>query len=52
MELNSLLFPAPPSSYTSEDLEGECMYIPRFFQFNKPARRNIEKHYKEQLANE
>ena len=42
MELNSLLFPAPSTSYSPEDLEGECIYIPRFFEFNKPARRNIE----------
>ena len=30
MELNSLLFPAPSTTYRPEDLEGEVMYIPRY----------------------
>ena len=35
MELNALLFPAPPVKYNIDDLEGQIMYIPRFFRFNK-----------------
>ena len=31
MELNSLLFPAPITKYSPEDLEGDIMYIPRFY---------------------
>ena len=38
MELNSLLFPAPGVNYTPEELEGEIMYIPRHYQFNKMHR--------------
>ena len=38
MELNSLLFPAPSINYTPEELEGELMYIPRHFKFNKMHR--------------
>lgn len=41
MELNTLLFPAPSTQYSPEDLENEAMYIPRFFRFNKAARRKI-----------
>jgi|TARA_B110000285_G_C14868959_1_gene488245 hypothetical protein len=43
MELNALLFPAPPVKYTIEDLEGEIMYIPRFYRFNKQHQQNMEK---------
>ena len=35
MELNSLLFPAPSCKYTAQDLEGEIMYIPRYYKYNK-----------------
>jgi len=35
MELNSLLFPAPNTKYTPEELEGEIMYVPRYYRFNK-----------------
>lgn len=39
MELNTLLFPAPSINYAPEDLENECMYIPRFFKYNQAFRR-------------
>ena len=38
MDLNSLLFPAPQTKYTAEELEGEIMYIPRFMKFSKENR--------------
>jgi hypothetical protein len=37
MELNRLLFPAPSTKYKAEDLEGEIMYIPRHWRYNKDA---------------
>ena len=43
MELNALLFPAPPVKYSVEDLEGEILYIPRFYRFNKQHQLNMEK---------
>ena len=43
MELNSLLFPAPTVKYTPEELEGEVMYIPRFFKFSKQYRYHLKK---------
>ena len=46
MELNSLLFPAPSAKYTAEELEGEIMYIPHHYKFNKlhrTALKNLEK---------
>lgn len=47
MELNSVLFPAPSVFYTPEDLEGDVMYIPRFFKYDRDFRielnKNIEK---------
>lgn len=42
MELNSLLFPAPTINYTPEELEGEIMYIPRHYKFNKMHRQAIQ----------
>lgn len=45
MELNSLLFPAPGTNYSPEDLEGEAIYIPRYFRFSKETRRVIEKEH-------
>lgn len=44
MELNSLIFPAPTIKYTSDELEGDIMYIPRHFWFNK-AHRSLLKAY-------
>jgi hypothetical protein len=44
MELNTLLFPAPSTNYSPEDIENDCMYIPRFFRYNKQARRAIERN--------
>ena len=38
MELNSLLFPAPSIKYTSEELDGEIIYIPRYFKYNNKHR--------------
>lgn len=35
MELNSLLFPAPSTKYSAQDLEGEILYVPRFYRFNQ-----------------
>ena len=43
MEFNSLLFPAPPVAYTPQDLEGEMIYIPRYFKFNKKFRAELSK---------
>lgn len=43
MELNSLLFPAPTVKYTAEELDGEVMYIPRFFKFSKQYRYHLKK---------
>ena len=31
MELNSLLFPAPTTKYSADELEGDIMYVPRHF---------------------
>ena len=42
MELNSLLFPAPNVTYTPEDLEGDIMYIPRHYEFNKMHRAALK----------
>ena len=39
MELNSLLFPAPNTKYTAEELEGEIMYVPRYYKFNANHRK-------------
>ena len=52
MELNSLLFPAPIANYGPENLEGEAIYLPRFFRFNKETRRELEKDFliQKQLA--
>jgi hypothetical protein len=41
MELNSLLFPAPATTYKPEDLEGEVMYIPRYVRYNKKTRQYL-----------
>ena len=30
MELNTFLFPAPPSSYTSQTFAGDIIYIPKY----------------------
>lgn len=38
MELNSLIFPAPSIKYTSDELEGDIMYVPRHFWFNRVHR--------------
>lgn len=35
MELNALLFPAPSIKYSPLELEGDIMYIPRYYKFNK-----------------
>jgi hypothetical protein len=35
MELNQLLFPAPSVKYSPEELEGDIMYIPRFYRYKK-----------------
>ena len=43
MELNSLLFPAPSTSYGPEDFEGEFMYIPRYARYNKKTRQRMRK---------
>lgn len=42
MQLNSLLFPAPNTKYTPEELEGEIMYVPRYYRFNANHRRVIK----------
>ena len=38
MKFNSFLFPAPQVKYTPQDLEGEVVYIPRYYKFNKTFR--------------
>jgi len=30
MELNTFLFPAPPSSYSSQTFAGDIIYIPKY----------------------
>ena len=35
MEMNALLFPAPQTTYSATDIEGEVAYLPRFYRFNK-----------------
>jgi hypothetical protein len=42
MELNSLLFPAPNTKYTPEELEGEIMYVPRYYRFNTNHRKVVK----------
>ena len=42
MELNSLLFPAPTTTYKPEDLEGEVMYIPRYHRYNRKTRKHLQ----------
>ena len=42
MELNALLFPAPNITYTPEELEGDIMYIPRHYEFNKMHRAALK----------
>lgn len=42
MELNSLLFPAPNTKYTPEELEGEIMYVPRYYRFNTNHRKIVK----------
>ena len=43
MELNSVLFPAPSIKYTPQDVEGDVMYIPRFYQYSRPYRQHLKK---------
>jgi hypothetical protein len=43
MELNSLLFPAPTIKYSAEELDGEVMYLPRFFMYSKEYRAYVKK---------
>ena len=42
MQLNSFLFPAPQVGYTPQDLDGEMVYIPHYFKFNKRFRAEIK----------
>lgn len=50
MEFNSLIFPAPNVSYTPQDVEGDIIYIPRFFKFNKDFRKLIKDRAKMNVA--
>jgi hypothetical protein len=43
MELNNLLFPAPPVQYTPEELQGDAVYIPRFYRFNQQHQSALKK---------
>ena len=47
MELNSLLFPAPSIKYSAEELDGEVMYIPRFFKYSSAYRHHVKKQQQE-----
>jgi len=42
MDLNSILFPVPFVDYSPQDLEGDVMYIPRFFKYNRKFRGEIK----------
>ena len=42
MELNALLFPAPNIQYSPEELEGQMMYVPRYYRFNKKHRTALK----------
>ena len=50
MELNSLLFPAPTIKYSAEELDGEALYIPRFFKYSSAYRHHVRKQ-KQELKN-
>jgi len=50
MELNSVLFPAPLVNYTPKDVEGEMLYIPRFFQFKREFTNEVNQNLKAQKA--
>ena len=43
MELNSLLFPAPKTKYCPEDMEGDIIYIPRYFEYSGQYRKYMKK---------
>ena len=43
MELNALLFPAPTIKYSALELEGDIMYIPRYYKFNKQHSKALNK---------
>lgn len=35
MELNHILFPAPPTHSKPQDFQNDLMYIPRYYKFSK-----------------
>ena len=39
MELNSVLFPAPTIKYTPQDVEGDVLYIPKFYKYSSGYRK-------------
>ena len=43
MKLTSFLFPAPEVNYTPQDLEGDVIYVPRYYKFNKTFRNQLSK---------
>lgn len=47
MELNHVLFPAPKAKYLPENLQGDVIYIPRYFKFTKPYNNYLNAKYKE-----
>ena len=47
MELNHVLFPAPKAKYQPENLQGEVIYIPRYFKFSQPYTNYLNSKYKE-----
>ena len=47
MELNQVLFPAPPVKYTPESLQGEIIYIPKHLKFSEAFHNQLNAKYKE-----
>ena len=47
MELNHVLFPAPKAKYLPKNLQGDVIYIPRYFKFSKPYNNYLNAKYKE-----
>ena len=49
MDLNSVLFPAPNIKYTAQDLEGQIMFVPRYYKFNKKHIEALQKLKKDKM---